>query len=61
MFTKGGSVEFRHRTRDENEGGGGETSITCDPRNVCARERDRGRERGHRGMNRVGEDTLNPI
>lgn len=40
---------------------GEETSITCDPRNVCARERDRGRERGHRGMNRVGEDTLNPI
>lgn len=32
MFTKGGSVEFQHRTRDQNEG---ETSITRDPRTAA--------------------------
>lgn len=46
MFTKGGSVEFRHRTRDENEGETWTLDNTCVHVNV---------------IEDVGEDTLNPI
>lgn len=35
MFTKGGSVEFRHRTRDENEVGGGDVDNMWSSQRVC--------------------------